>query len=228
MVPENCSHPFFVPQYLYEFHGLVGRMCVHPLFRPLFGLCIHKLYPSLVTSHDSVKKFVPLFLVALKKCQGWPHSSSFVKVSQLFWYPPCTELMVTQSVCDNSIQSSPQSLWKLLRKFWYHETMFSTHALVNFLNEFIGHNWVSSLTTFFMHITAPIPEFSAPFSHATVTHNIITVYATPSMTNLTRALSFCMKKTNHSTYLTAGGSSSDSVHVSSVITLTLCNENVRG
>jgi hypothetical protein len=37
----------------------------------------------------------------------------------LLWYPPCTELMVTQSARDNSIQNSPRSLWKFLRKFWY-------------------------------------------------------------------------------------------------------------
>ena len=188
-------------------------MCVHPLFRQLFGLCIHELYPSLATSHDSVKKFVPLFPVALKKRHGWSHSLSFVKVSQLFWYPPCIELMVTQSVHDNSMQSSPQSLWKLFRKFWYHETTFSTHTLVDFLNEFISHNWVSSLTTFIMHVSAPIPEFSAPFSHTTVTHKIIIVYMTQSTMNLGHALSFCVKKTYHSTYLTAGGSGNDSVHV---------------
>jgi hypothetical protein len=35
-------------------------------------------------------------------------------------------------------------------------------------------------------------------------------------------LSFCVKKTNHSTYLTAGGSGDGSVHVSSVITPRLC------
>jgi hypothetical protein len=39
-------------------------------------------------------------------------------------------------------------------------------------------------------------------------------------------LSFCVKKTNHSTYLTAGGSGDGSVHVSSVITPTLCSESV--
>ena len=59
MVPEYCSHNFFVRQCLFEFLGLVGGMLVHPLFRLLFGLCIHELYPGLVTSHDSIKKFVP-------------------------------------------------------------------------------------------------------------------------------------------------------------------------
>ena len=127
-------------------------------------------------------------------------------VSQLFWYPPCTELTVTQSVCDSSIQSSPRSLWKFFRKFWYRETTSSTQALVDFLNQFISHNWVSFLTTFVMHISAPIPEFSAPFSHTTVTHNIITVYTTQSTMNLGRALSFYVKKTNNGTCLTAGGS----------------------
>jgi hypothetical protein len=162
------------------------------------------------------------------KCQGWPHSLSSVKVSQSFWYPPCTEPMVTQYVCDNSIQSSPQSLWKFFRKFWYREMTFSMHALVDSLNKFISHNWVSSLTTFVMHISVPILEFSPPFSHTSVTHNIITLYTTQSTMNLSHTLSFCMKKMNHSTYLTAGGSGDDSVHVSSVITHTLPSENVWG
>jgi hypothetical protein len=76
-----------------------------------------------------------------------------------------------------------------------------------------------------MHIGAPIPEFSAPFSHTSVTHNIITVYMTQSTMNLGRALFFCMKTTNHSTYLTAGASGDDSVHVSSAITPTIRSEN---
>jgi hypothetical protein len=36
----------------------------------------------------------------------------------------------------------------------------------------------------------------------------------------------CVKKTNHSTYRTAGGSSNDTIHISSVITPTLHSENV--
>jgi hypothetical protein len=40
--------------------------------------------------------------------------------------------------------------------------------------------------------------------------------------NLGRALSFCVKKPDHSTYLTAGGSSDGSVHVSSAITQRKC------
>ena len=202
-------------------------MRVHPLFRLLVGLCIHELYPSLVTCHDSVKKFVPFFPLALKKRQGWPHSLSFVKVSQLFWYPPCTELVVAQSVCDSSKQSSPWTLWKSFRKFWYREMTVSTHALVNFLNKFLSHSWESSLTSSIMHISAPIPKFSAPFPHTTVTYNIVTIYMTQS-TNLCRALSFCVKRTNHSTYLTAGGSGNGSVHVLSLFTPTLRNENVWG
>jgi hypothetical protein len=121
-----------------------------------------------------------------------------------------------------------RSLWKFFRKFRYRETTFSTQALVDFLNEFISHNWMLFLTTFVMHISAPILEFSTPFSHTTVTHNIITLYTTQLTMNLRRALSFCVKKTNHSTYLTAGGSGDDSVHVSSVITPTLRSENVWG
>jgi len=45
--------------------------------------------------------------------------------------------------------------------------------------------------------------------------------------NLGHASSFCVKKTNHSMYLTAGGSGDDSVHVLSVFTPTLRSENVR-
>jgi hypothetical protein len=146
----------------------------------------------------------------------------------LFWYPSCTELMVTQSVHDISIQSSPRSLRKCSRKFWYRETTFSTHALVDFLNEFLSHKWVSSMTTFVMQISAPIPEFSAPFSHTTVTHNIITIYMTQSTMNLGRTLSFCVKKIDHSPYLTVGRISDDCVHVSSIITPTLHSENVWG
>jgi hypothetical protein len=79
-----------------------------------------------------------------------------------------------------------------------------------------------------MHISAPIPEISASFSHTTVTHNIITVYTIQSTINLDGALSFCVKKLNHSTHLTAGGSGDDTVHISSAITPTLRNENASG
>jgi hypothetical protein len=58
------------------------------------------------------------------------------------------------------------------------------------------------------------------------THNIITVYTTEPTVNLGRALSFCLKKTNRSTYLKAGGSGDDIVHVSTVITSTVSSENV--
>jgi hypothetical protein len=88
-------------------------------------------------------------------------------------------------------------LWPLVP--WILSTKFPYDSF----NEFISHKWVSSLTTFVVHIGKPIPEFSAPFSHTTVTYNIITVYTTQSMMNLGRTLSFCMKKTNHSTYLMA-------------------------
>jgi hypothetical protein len=81
------------------------------------------------------------------------------------------------------------------------------------------------LTTFVIHISAPIPEFSAPFSHTTVTYNIITVYTTQSTMNFDRALFFFMKETDQSTYLTAGVSGDDSIHVSSAITPTLRSEN---
>jgi beta-lactamase superfamily II metal-dependent hydrolase len=51
---------------------------------------------------------------------------------------------------------------------------------------------------------------------------------TQSTMNLGRALSIYVKKTDHSTYLTAGGSGDDSVHLASVITPTLRSENVWG
>ena len=49
-----------------------------------------------------------VFVVPLQRTV--PPSYAAKSVS-LFWYPPCTQLMVTQSVCDNLIQSSPRSLW---------------------------------------------------------------------------------------------------------------------
>ena len=58
--------------------------------------------------------------------------------------------------------------------------------------------------------------------------NIVAVYTRQSTMNLGRALSFCVKKTNHGTYLTAGGSGDDSAHVLSVFTPTLRGENVWG
>jgi hypothetical protein len=61
------------------------------------------------------------------------------------------------------------------------------------------------------------PKVIQRLSHTTLTHNIIAVYTTQSTMNLGRAL-FCVNKTNHNTYLTAGGSGDDGVHVSSVIT----------
>ena len=73
---------------------------------------------------------------------------------------------------------------------------------------------------------APLVLDQPPKFIQSFTHNITTVYTTKSMMNLGRALSFCVKKTNHSMYLTAGGSGDDSVHVSSVITSTLRSENV--
>ena len=88
--------------------------------------------------------------------------------------------------------------------------------------------WTSSSVTVESRPWPPIPKFSAPFPHTTVTHNIVTVYTTQSTMNLGRALSFCVKKTNHSTYLTAGGSGDGSVHVLSLFTPTLRNENVWG
>jgi hypothetical protein len=57
------------------------------------------------------------------------------------------------------------------------------------------------------------------------THNSITIHTTQSTMKLSSALSFCMKKMNHSTYLTADGSGVDSGNVSLAITPTLHSEN---
>jgi hypothetical protein len=84
---------------VFEFLGIGGGMCVHPLCGLLFGLCIHELYRSLVTSHDSVKKFVPLFPVALKKCQGFPHSLSFVEVT-------CFGTHRAQNLCQHNLSAA--------------------------------------------------------------------------------------------------------------------------
>jgi hypothetical protein len=54
------------------------------------------------------------------------------------------------------------------------------------------------------------------------------LFTIQSTMNLGRALFFSVKKTNHSTYLTAGGNGDDSVNVSSVITPTLRSENIWG
>jgi hypothetical protein len=123
----------------------------------------------------------------------------------------------------------PKLMWRFTINLWRYCGTWCHKLPIklpnDFVNEFISDNWVSSLITFFMHISTPILKLSAPFSHTTVTYNIITVYKTQSTMNLSCALSFCMKKTNHSKYLAAGGSGVDSVHVSSAITLTLLSEN---
>jgi len=226
-VPEYCSHHFFVRECL-NFLSFLGEcVCIHCLecFWSLHSWTVPKsrhqsrfcqeIRPPLPSNAEETSRLTPFF----EFCES---QSVF-----FFWYPLCTELTVTQSARDNFIKSSPRSLWKFFRKFQYRET-FSTHALVDFLKEFISHNWVSSLTTFVMHISAPIPEFSAPFSHKTVTHNIFTISTTQLTVNLGHALSFCVKKMNHRRYLTAGGSGDDSVHVSSVITPTVRSKNVWG
>jgi len=123
-VPEYCNHHFCSTVFVWISWACWG-MRVHPLFRLLFGLCIHKLYPSLITSHNSVKKSAPLFPVALKKHQDWSHSLSLMKVSQLFWYPPCTDLClwkfdtkVVLGVCGNSSESSDIVKWCFPRTHW--------------------------------------------------------------------------------------------------------------
>jgi hypothetical protein len=68
-------------------------------------------------------------------------------------------------------------LWSLVP--W----ILTTKLPNDFVNEFISDNWMSFLSTFFMHFSAPILEFSAPFSHTTVTHNILTVHTTQSTFN---------------------------------------------
>ena len=83
-----------------------------------------EIRPPLPSSAEETTRLTPFF----EFCE-----------SQLFWYPPCTELTVTQSVRDNSIQSSPRSLWKFFRKFWYRETTVPRTHLSTF--------WTSSSVT---------------------------------------------------------------------------------
>jgi len=75
-----------------------------------------------------------------------------------------------------------------------------------------------------MHISAPIREFSAPFSPTTVTHNMHHMHDTIADESRSHFV-LQREETNHITYLTAGGSGDDSVHVSSVISPTQRSEN---
>jgi hypothetical protein len=102
---------------------------------------------------------------------------------------------------------------KPLTLLWCLVPWILTSLSNDFVNEFIIENWVSPLSTFVIHISAPIPEFSAPFSLTTVTHTIITIYTKQSTMNLGRVLYFCMKKMNCSSHVTTRGSGVNSVHV---------------
>jgi hypothetical protein len=147
-----------------------------------------------------------VFVVPLQRTV--PPSYAAKSVS-CFWYPPCTELMVTQSVCYSSTQSSPRSFWKFFRKLWYRETTFSTQALVDFSKEFISHNWASCTS---------VPP-SLNFLHHSLTQlSLITLSPYTRHNRRWISAALCpVKKTNHSTYFRAGGNDDDSVHVSSVI-----------
>lgn len=91
-----------------------------------------------------------------------------------------------------------------------------THALVDFLNEFIGHNWMSSLFSLLMHICASIPEFPAPIPRKSVTHNIITVHT---------IMYFCgLGSMNHTTDITTSWNDDYRVHVNSIATYAHLNK----
>jgi hypothetical protein len=81
-------------------------------------------------------------------------------------------LWASRTVCFGSTSEAYSALHnKPLTLLWsLVPWILSTKLPNDFVNEFISDNWVSSLSTFFMHITALILEFSAPFSHTTVTH----------------------------------------------------------
>lgn len=73
---------------------------MHSIFGLFLGLCIHDLNRRLVLGYDSVK-FVHFFPLAQKERQSWAFSLSIANVNQMFWYPPCTKRVVTQSLCDS-------------------------------------------------------------------------------------------------------------------------------
>ena len=78
-----------------------------------------------------------------------------------FWYPPCTELMVTQSVRDNSIQSSPRSFVEILQKVLISWNDVY-HASIGRLFERVHQSQLSVVLDHLRvkHINAPIPELT--------------------------------------------------------------------
>jgi len=96
-VPEHCCHQVSVCERLFEFPGFIWWMCVHPLLRLLFGFRINKLNPCFIACHNLVKKFAPLIVITLQKRQSWRNSLCFVNISEHFWHPSGTKLVVART-----------------------------------------------------------------------------------------------------------------------------------
>lgn len=107
-VPEHWSHRFSVPNCL-NFLDMFRDWCAST-FRLFLCLCINEM--------NKVSRFCWEILSrqCKKKLQSWAHYWSFVHDSHLFWYTPCTELVVIQLLFNNFYWTSPQNLSKIHHK----------------------------------------------------------------------------------------------------------------
>ncbi|GBN22125.1 hypothetical protein AVEN_26080-1 [Araneus ventricosus] len=64
-----------------------------------------------------------------------------------------------------------------------------------------------------MNVGSPVFTFSAPFTHNTITHTVLTKYSAHSSVNFSSIISFCLKKTNNNSQLAFGGSINSASHV---------------
>ena len=138
-VPEHCCHQLSVCQWLFEFPGFIRWMCVHPLSRLLFDFHIDKLNPCFIACHNLVKKFVPLIMITLQKRQSWRHSLCFVNISEHFWQPSGTKLVVAKFFCDSFIQNRLTNLREFQWKFRDSELTSLANHFVNMLHKVISH-----------------------------------------------------------------------------------------
>lgn len=95
---------------------------------------------------------------------------------------------------------------KIVLRIWGLKSWnYISHVWVGLLlNDFISHNWVSFLSSFSrdVHICVPIAEFPATIHHRSITHNVITVTTTLSM-SLGGTVS-CLEKINGTLDLIGG------------------------
>jgi hypothetical protein len=105
---------------------------------------IHNCITSPHSCHPHLDTCRTVTLVFVVSFQRTVPPSYAVKSVSCFWYPPCTELMVTQSVRDSSIQSSPRSFVEILQKVLISWNDVS-HASIGrlFLDEFIHQSQLS-------------------------------------------------------------------------------------